>query len=59
MDYTMIYNMYSNAISDAKMTAIKIFLDTFMKYPPLGIFFTCLILRRPARAAAEFIKRFV
>lgn len=58
MDYTMIFNLYSNAMSDAKMTAIKIFLDTFMKYPPLGIFFTWLILRRPAKAAAKFIKRF-
>lgn len=58
MDYTMIYNMYSDAMDYGKMIAIKIFLDSFMKYPPLGIFFTWLILRRPAKAAAEFIKRF-
>lgn len=59
MDYTMIYSIYSEAMDWGKITALKIFLNTFMKYPPIGIFFTCLILRRPTRAAAEFIKRFV
>ena len=58
MDFSTFYNMYSDIMSDAKMTVIKIFLDTFIKYPPIGIFFTWLILRRPAKAAAEFIKRF-
>ena len=59
MDYTMIYSIYSEAMDWGKTAAIKIFLKTFVEYPPIGIFFTCLILRNPARAVAEFLKRFV
>ena len=58
MDYAMIYSIYSEAMDWGKTAAIKIFLKTFVEYPPIGIFFTCLILRNPARAAVEFIKRF-
>lgn len=59
MDFSMLYSIYSDAMDWGKITVLKAFLETLKGNPPLAIFFTWLILRKPAKTVAAFIRYFV
>lgn len=59
MDYSAIYSIYSEAVSDGKLETLKMFLDTLIKNPILAVFVTCLLLKDIKKTAAAFIKYFV
>lgn len=58
VDYSIFYEIYTNAMDYGKMTILKVFLDTLREYPILGIFFIGLLIRKPMKTVIAYIDYF-
>lgn len=59
MDFSNLYNIYSDAVNWGKMVVLKTFLDTLKGSLPLAILFTYLLVRNIKKTVIAFIEYFL
>lgn len=59
MDFSKLYNIYSDAMDWGKMVVFKTFLNTLKGSLPLAIFFTYLLVRKIKKTVIAFIEYFI